>query len=394
VLRASLLLLRKDLRLRTRDRSVLLFAFVVPLGLTAVFSFIFPSEGELEIRGAVVDLDGGPVGAGLADELLPALVDQGVLLSVDRLDEDEARSQVTDGDLAVAWVVPAGTSQAITTGAGATIEVLVADGRVLSGEVARGVARAYAAEIDRIGLAVVTAASATGSPPDGELTQQIAATAATVAPVATVVDATTGSGQRMDITSYLAAGMAAFFVFFTVQFGVSGLLEERELGTLPRLLASPIPPAAVQAGKLLGAFLLGLVSMTVLAVASSLLLGASWGPTPGVALLVVALVLAALGVMSLVGSFAKTAEQAGNLQSIVAVVLGLLGGVFFPLPGDNLLLRTLTSVSPHGWFLRGLQDLVASGDWTVVLPNVVAITAFGLAASVPAMVLLRRRSTW
>jgi ABC-2 type transport system permease protein len=394
VLRASLLLVRKDLRLRTRDRSVLLIAFVVPLGLTALFSFIFPSEGELEIRGAVVDLDGGPVGAGLADDLLPALVDQGVLLSVDRLDEAEARSQVTDGELAVAWVVPVGTSQSITTGAGATIEVLVADGRVLSGEVARGVARAYAAEIDRIGLAVVTAAAATGSPPDGALTQQVAAMAATVAPVASVMDATTGSGQRMDMTSYLAAGMAAFFVFFTVQFGVSGLLEERELGTLPRLLASPIPPAAVQAGKLLGAFALGLVSMTVLAVASSLLLGASWGPTSGVALLIVALVIAALGVMALVGSFAKTAEQAGNLQSIVAVVLGLLGGVFFPLPGDNLLLRTLTGVSPHGWFLRGLQDLVASGDWTVVLPNVAAIAAFGFAAAVPAMVLLRRRSTW
>ena len=46
--------------------------------------------------------------------------------------------------------------------------------------------------------------------------------------------------KELDVTTYYAAGMAVFFLFFTVQFGVASLLEERKEGTLSRLLAAPI----------------------------------------------------------------------------------------------------------------------------------------------------------
>jgi ABC-2 type transport system permease protein len=186
--------------------------------------------------------------------------------------------------------------------------------------------------------------------------------------------------------------MAAFFVFFTVQYGVTGLLEERQQGTMPRLLAAPIPPAAVQVGKAAGAFVLGIVSTTVLAVASRLLLGASWGPVLGTAILIVALVIAATGLMAFVGSFARTAEQAGNLQSIVAVSLGMLGGVFFPVGGG--VLAAVAVISPHGWFLRGLGAQVAAGDWSAVLPAAAAMVLFGVVAAVPAVLRLRKAVRW
>jgi ABC-2 type transport system permease protein len=68
--------------------------------------------------------------------------------------------------------------------------------------------------------------------------------------------------------------------------------------------------------------------------------------------------------------------------------------VFFPLPDDSVLLRTVTSLSPHGWFLRGMNDLASSGSWSVVLPAAGAILAFALVAALPAVVLQRRRSAW
>ena len=42
-------------------------------------------------------------------------------------------------------------------------------------------------------------------------------------------------------------------------------------------------------------------------------------------------VLAALGIMGVIATLAKGPEQAANWQSIIAVVLGLLGGSFFPI---------------------------------------------------------------
>jgi ABC-2 type transport system permease protein len=391
-MRASALLLAKDLRSRLRDRSVLLFGLVVPLGLTVLFSGIFPDLDDLQIVAAVLDEDGSEVAAGFVDGVLPALVEDGVIvLDEPPPDAEAARTAMESGDLDAVWVIPAGFGEAVTAGRSAQLEVLVNPDRVLQGEVARGVAEAYTSRLETVALAAATASVTSGAIEPGVLEQVVQV--ASAAPPALSVVGTATADRQLDPVSYLAAGMAAFFVFFTVQYGVTGLLEEERLGTLPRLLAAPIPPWSVQAGKAIGAAILGLVSLTVLAIASALLLDARWGPPGAVAILLVALVMAAVGLMGLVGAFARSVEQAGNAQAIVALVLGMAGGVFFPLPSDNLLLQVLGAASPHAWFLRGLGDATADG-WAAALPAAAAIVGFGVVAAVPAILLLRRRHAW
>jgi ABC-2 type transport system permease protein len=382
--RAALLITAKDLRLRARDRSVFLFAFVVPIGLAFLFASILPDAERLEVRAAVVDLDGGDLAASFTDQVLPAVASSGALELERVADVPAAETALREGDLDAVWVVPAGFSDAVTSGAPAAIEVLVSGDAPIAGEVARGVATAWTSRLEAAGLAVATAGSL-GVDVDAT---QLAATVGGADP-SVRLEALLAPDRQLDTASYLAAGMAAFFVFFTVQYGVTGLLEERQLGTLPRLLAAPIPTWAVQVGKAIGAALLGVVSMAVLAVASRLFLGADWGPPLGVAVLIVATVLAAVGLMALVGSVARTAEQAGNYQSIVAIVLGMLGGVFIPLPATGVL-GALGRASPHGWFLRGIADQTASGSWTDALPAAAAIVAFGVVAAVPAVWRSRR----
>ncbi len=394
MLRAAAHILRKDLRLRLRDRSVWLFAFVVPLGLTLLFSSIFPDTETIELTAGVVDLDGGEVASGFVDGVVPALVDAGVVTAVSLADEQDARSQVAAGTVDAVWVLPDGLSESVLAGGDGRIEVLLAAGSSLPGELARGIAEAYARRIEQVGLALTLEGALTGGPPSPPLAGAVGAVAADAEELIRLTARTFEGGEPLDPLSYLAAGMAAFFVFFVVPYGITGLLEERQLGTMSRLLAAPIPPGAIQLSKLLGAFVLGITSMAVLSVASHLLLGAEWGPPLGVAILIVVLVLAAMGVMSLVAVFAHTAEQAGNYQAVVAIVLGLSGGVFFPIPGDAAVLRVVTSLSPHGWFLRGMNALAASGQWSAVLPAAGAILLFGAVTAIPAVVLQRRRSTW
>jgi ABC-2 type transport system permease protein len=392
MLSAALTILGKDLRLRLRDRSVLLFAVVVPLGLTALFSAIFPETDDLSLTAAVVDLDGSDIAAGLAQQALPELAEAGMLDLVEVDGREAAVAGLEAGDLDAAWVLPEGFGEAVAGGEAATVEVLVNPDRALRGEVARSVAEGYADRLDAVTLAVATTAVAGGGLGEAELAEAAQLAAETPPPV--VLEELTTDDRQLDGVSYLSAGMAAFFVFFTVTFGVTGLLEERQLQTLPRLLAAPVSATALQLGKALGALILGLVSMTVLAIASRVLLGAYWGAPLGIAVLIVAIVLAALGLMALVGSFARTAEQAGNLQAIVAIVLGMLGGVFFPLPLDEGVLRLLGLISPHGWFLRGLGDLVGTGQVRSVLPAAGALLVFGAVAAAPAVVRMRRIPTW
>lgn len=381
------LILLKDLRLRVRDRSVLLFAVIIPLGLTFVFSSVIPEQEDLRFTAAVVDEDGGPVAAGFVDGPVAGLIDAGIVEPGDAADAAAARQAIEDGDLDVAWVVAAGFSEQVAAGQGGRIEVLVGRDGALTGEIARSVAQAFAAEVDRVTLTAATAGTAAGGELDPAALEALIAEVSAIPPADTVELAEVADGQ-LDADTYLAAGMAIFFLFFTVQFGITGILEERQQGTLPRLLAAPIPPAGIHAGKALGAGLLGVTSMTVLLLAASVLLGADFGPPLPVAVLTLAAVAAALGVMLLVGSFARTAEQAGNLQSIVALVLGLTGGVFFPVGTGAL--ATLSLVSPHGWFLRGLGDLAAEGTMGSVLPAIGALLAFAVIAAVPGIARVQR----
>jgi ABC-2 type transport system permease protein len=199
-------------------------------------------------------------------------------------------------------------------------------------------------------------------------------------------------GQALDMTSRLMAGMAIMFVFFTVGFGVTTLLEEKENGTLARLLAAPIPRNAILGAKALVSYALGVLATMILFITATILMGAEWGSWLGVVALVLTACLTAVALMAIVAGLAKRAEGAAAVQSIIAVGLALLGGSWFPVSGEGVL-GMLARVTPHFWFLEGLEDLAGSSSWTIVWPSVVALGIIAVAAGIPAAMLLRRKLT-
>ena len=123
---------------------------------------------------------------------------------------------------------------------------------------------------------------------------------------------------------------------------------------------------------------LGLVAMTTLAVSTSLLVHASWGPAVPVAALILAAVVAASGVSLLVASLARTPQQAGGLNAIVALSLAAIGGVFIPLSQAPASIVTLSQITPHAWFLRGIDTLTDPAATIVeILPSLGVLLAMG-----------------
>ncbi len=129
--------------------------------------------------------------------------------------------------------------------------------------------------------------------------------------------------------------------------------------------------------------------MTVLMVTTSLVLDAQWGPIIGVSLLVVGGVVAAMGIVALIGGFAGNAEQANTVSSVIGIILGFLGGTFFDVSQAGGVLSQLRFLSPHGWFMQGLADL-RSDDLAVVVLPVLAMVGFGVVAGAVGMARLRK----
>lgn len=191
--------------------------------------------------------------------------------------------------------------------------------------------------------------------------------------------------EALDLTTSLTAGLALFFGFFVGGLPLLSLLEERAGGTLGRLLVAPIPSGAIVAGKALAAIVIGIASLATLMVASSVLMGAEWGPPVGALILAGAFVVAAVGLMTAAGATARTAEQASNVQGITAVGLGLLGGAFVPIPtSESSLLGQIQRITPHGWFLDGLAELRGDGV-AAALPSAAVLVAIGVVAAALSM---------
>jgi ABC-2 type transport system permease protein len=367
----------KDLRERLRDRSALMMALVLPLVLAFVYDLVFGSAAvPRPFDYAVVDLDGGRVAQVFVTDVLQDIERQGFVRIRRAGSVTEAEELAGDGTVDAAFVLPAGLSGAVGGSAPAVIDVIGNVDSPTGTDVAWSIARSYAVELDATRLAVATALvdlDPAQVPPE-RLAAIARRAAATARPV--LLADVSAANRILDAKTYFAAGMAVFFLFFTVQFGVSSLLDERSQATLGRLLAAPVPRGAVLVGKLLTSLALGVTSMTVLVLATSVLMGADWGDPLGVALLVLAGVLAATGVTALVASLARTAEQAGGWQAVLAVVLGLLGGAFFPISQVGGITATLSLITPHAWFLRGLAELAGGGPAWSVLPAVGAMLVF------------------
>ncbi len=387
-MRAALLIAAKDLKERLRDRSAVLAGLVVPLGLAFIFNLTL---GGLSTSGtrftfAVVDADRSRVSARFVNDVLPQVERSGAIRLRDVPTEAQGRRLAANGDVAATIVVPTGFGAAVEGGRAAELRVIGDVDQPTATQVARSIAQGFATDLNSIRLSIATAVGGDPASVDPSTLAAMIQRAQAVADPLVVADVAART-KELDLTTYYAAGMAVFFLFFTVQFGVSSLLEERKDGTLARLLAAPIRRGSILGGKLFVSFLLGVISMTTLIVATSVLLGARWGSPLGVGMLVVAGVLSAIGVMALVATLAKTSEQAGNWQSIIAVVLGLLGGVFFPISQVSGILSKLTYLTPQAWFMRGLGDLAGGGGPADVVPAVLAMLAF--AAATGAMGMLR-----
>jgi ABC-2 type transport system permease protein len=391
---AALLIAAKDLRLRVRDRSAFILGIIAPLTLAFIFNAVFGSAASgagLGLEYGLVDLDGSEISSVLGS-VLEGAEDEEILTLQVFPDVDEADAAIADGLIDAYFVMPTGFGQAVASNGHTTIRIVGDIDAPTSTQIAAAFAEQFATGVGTSQLAVATAATIEGTPVTPEFVGSLSASPSTAANSFSITDISAASKQ-LDASTSFAAGMATFVHHNTVQFGVTGLLEEDREGTLARLMAAPIPRGSVIAGKGILSFALGVISMTVLVVATSLpfLLGGVWGAPLGVAVLVVAAVLSAVGIMGLVAAAAKTPEGAGNLGAIIAVIMGMLGGTFFPIGSSGSFLAKLTYLTPHAWFLRGLAELSSDSPWTAALPAAGAIMVIALVTGGIAFALLKRR---
>ncbi len=374
---AALSIAAKDLRQKIRDRSAIIIAVIAPLSLAFLFGSAMPSSRD-KFTGTfvVVDLDHGPVAQALVDGPLGNLADHGI--TIDRqASEADARLRLDDGSASVAIVIPAGFSDSVQAPRSAELKIIGKADSQLTIQVAQSILEAYASAVESVQVAVTTVLAQGSAAPDPQTVQEVTQ-AALAAPAAITTRRDNTTDRLASTPTYYGAAMAVLFLFFATQFGVVSVYAERRGGTLARMLAAPISARSVLGGKVLVSLVLGFVSMAIVAIGTTFMTGANWGDPVAVAALIFAVVFAASGIALLIVGITRNEEQAGGLTAIVAMVLAVLGGSFYPLSQAPEGLAALSLFTPHAWFLRGVNDLASGEGLAIIVPSLLVLIAIGL----------------
>lgn len=367
-LRAVVAIAARSLLRLSRDRVALFFTFALPLMIITLLSVAIPG-GRVLI--GVVAGDDGPLARELVGELERSgsvtLRPIGTVAGLERA----VRLERVQGGM----VVPAGYDAALRAGQPVEVTLLVDPATQDATAVRSAVAAAVAAQ----GAVVQAARLAAGEGAD--ITQTLTVARAQAAAGGALGVRTSAAGHPgiagMAAKDYAIMGELALFLFLIGLTSAGDLVEGRADGTIQRMLAAPTSAWTVVVGEGLGRYLTLLVQAGFIIVLGAVVFGVSWGDPAGVALVVASFALVGTSVSLLVGTLARSNEQATSLGPPIGIGLAMLGGAMWPLEVVGPVMRTIGHLTPHAWALDAFVDLVGNRVSVVgVLSQVGVLLAF------------------
>jgi ABC-2 type transport system permease protein len=180
--------------------------------------------------------------------------------------------------------------------------------------------------------------------------------------------------QTPDTYQQTIPGYTVIFVFFIAAAMGSSLRQERQNGTLRRLLSAPISRSDLLGGKMLATVATGLGQVLILFGVGALLFKLNLGDDP---LAFILLCLALSCAAAAIGLAAATTRLRDAALIAILVISALLGGCMFPLDLMPPFMRTLSLFVPHSWALTGFQNLMVRGQGLQqVFPQIVVLLVF------------------
>lgn len=198
-----------------------------------------------------------------------------------------------------------------------------------------------------------------------------------------------------NITAYnIVPGLLGVILSMTlVMMTALGVTREQERGTMESLLATPVQPLEVMAGKLAPYVVVGLIQTTIILILAKALFDVPMaGGWLGLALGVMLFIVGSLALGFLISTLARTQLQAMQLSFFYMLPSILLSGFMFPFRGMPDWTQALGTVIPVTHFLRVVRGALLKGQSIAdMIPSLLALAIF--VCAVAALALARYRTT-
>lgn len=413
--------IRKELLLLINDKVGLLLMYLMPVLLVFIITLVqdstFKLVNENKLELLVVNDDAGDLG----DTLIAQLVRSGtfVIVTKNNLSEKQIQAHLLDGDELIAIKIPHNFSEALKSKAsnistGMLLEFEMADSSdFVKAPTDFPLVMYYdpvLQESFRFSI-LSTLHTYIGVLENRLMIEQLYTTmgyekvpadmekrfAENHLQIEEQSASTSGHEIIPNSTQHNVPAWSIFAMFFMVISLGGNIVKERLSGSFIRLQTIPASFSLVLLSKTIT--YLG-VAMTQLALIFALgkfvfpHLGLPALSLPSnIAGLILVSALSAMAAISfalLVGTYAKTQEQANGFGAVSVIILAAIGGIWVPSFVMPAYLQSIGKMSPLHWCLEGYYTLfLKGGDWYLLLPALLFLIIFILACQIGVYIKLR-----
>jgi len=392
---------RKDLKLFFSDKRSVLLGFLLPIVLITLFALAFGGGGGgyNTVTLPVADIDSTEATINVIADL-----DSVKGLDMEPMALEEAKELVMKGKRVGVLVFYTGFKDSLDAGKSLPMELLYDEAREMEIGILQGALISTLMEsVGTSGISSHVKGFITDKYPG--LDQKVLDTI--MKDVEGGFDSGDGSeasgfggGTELKMTSLVGdskdnslgliqavAGVAIMMLLFSVSSLGASLLEEKESGTLKKLLYSPINPSSLLYGKMLAGLVVSNVQLIIMFLFAWLVFGLNIGiDIPSLIIMILATAFACSSFGMFLASIARTRQQVQGLSTIIILVMSAIGGSMIPLFIMPEIMQKVAMVSVNYWAIQGFYDIF----WrelpiTDVLEKVGVLMCFGLVLSIIAV---------
>lgn len=368
---------RKEFRILAQQPSLFIIILLVPFLFMWIMGTVF-GGGSPTVAVFLVNEDNGDG----SRQVVTAMNNAETLEVTVLASRAEADEKIGKGERMAAIIIPAGFSEAIKTNAGGKIEIIIDPAqneraKIVLGLTQQAITKVIVdAEVSR-GVKTSISQSAGTLTSGGSMDPQIQKFLETAinSVVSVQVDEALAnpliqvemrsaseqdaSNRPPNLMEYLTPGYSLMFVFFLAETLAGTLLAERTTGTLRRLMAAPVPRAAILFGKIIPYFLLTAAQLLILLGVAHFAFGLSMGASlPALLLTIFACgaVLSGFGIM--VAALVRSEGQIGGLTTLIILLMAVVSGAMFP----SIQIPVLQMATPHYWAMQAFLNLIVRGQ--------------------------------
>jgi ABC-2 type transport system permease protein len=350
------MIIKEALQLR-RDRLTFAMMFIVPIVQLVLFGFAINADPKGLPTAVLVSEH-----SELSRSIIAAIANTGYFtITKEAATEAEADALLQRGEVQFVVTIPADLTK-----------------KLIRGEEPQIAVEADATDPATTGPAMNAVTQAVNQTLARELTGPLASQRPKDSPVAIVLH------KRYNpegITRYnIVPGLLGVILTMTmVMMTALAVTRERERGTMENLLAMPVKPIEVMAGKIAPYVLIGMVQVTVIISAAQLLFGVPF--VGGVGLFAVATLLFITINLAIGFAFSTLAQnqlQAMQMSIFFMLPSILLSGFAFPFRGMPGWAQAIGEVIPATHFLRIVRGLMLKGATAAQVSEELAVLALML----------------